>query len=266
MAYADDIAVMAENEGAMKGMIRVLEKNVVKKGLQVNVEKTKVMRCRKGGGRQKKIVWKWENKDIEEVKMFKYLGYVVMANGKQRGQIEDRVKKGMVVMREVWGIGKRRFGKDWARRIWMFDRLVWAVLGYGVEIWGWKEREEIERVQDRFLKWLMGVGRCTPGYMVREELQREKLKGRAGLRAWGYERKLEEGRGGELARLCWSEMRERAKEGRVIGEWEEERKLFYMGRGWNLSEVEERRERGELRGEDIVRIDRIVQVKERWEK
>lgn len=34
------------------------------------------------------------------------------------------------------GIGKRRFGSDWRKRIWLFDRLVWAVVGYGVKIWG----------------------------------------------------------------------------------------------------------------------------------
>lgn len=62
-------------------------------------------------------------------------------------------------MREVWELGKMRFGKDWARKfLWLFDRLVWAVIGYGAEIWGWKEREKMERVQDRFVKWIAGVG------------------------------------------------------------------------------------------------------------
>lgn len=39
-----------------------------------------------------------------------------------------------------WGIGKRWFGRDSGRRLWLFDRLVWTVMGYGVEIWDWKER------------------------------------------------------------------------------------------------------------------------------
>lgn len=26
----------------------------------------------------------------------------------------------------------------------MFDRLVWMVVGYGVEIWGWEESEGVE--------------------------------------------------------------------------------------------------------------------------
>lgn len=42
----------------------------------------------------------------------------------------------------------------------------------------------------------MGVGRHVPGYLLREELQRDKLRGRAGMRTWSYERKLEEGREG----------------------------------------------------------------------
>lgn len=57
-----------------------------------------------------------------------------------------------------------------------------------MEIWGWKEREGLEKLQERFLKWILGVERSTPGYMVRKELQREKLKGRS--EAWRFEKKL----------------------------------------------------------------------------
>lgn len=266
LAYADDVVVVAEEEGGMRRMMRRLEKYVGEKGLEVNVEKTKMMRCRRGGGRWKKITWKWKGKEIEEVRKFKYLGYTMMANGGQKEHLREVKRKGAVVMREVWGIGKRRFGKDWARRLWLFDRLVWAVMGYGAEIWGWKEREELERIQDRFLKWVTGVERSTPGYMVREELQRDKLMGRAGMRAWGYERKLDEGKGGELARWCWEELRERAKRGLVVGEWEKERGEYYEGKGWSVKEVEELREEGRPRGEELITKERRRQEKERWER
>jgi len=111
LAYADDVAVIAEEEAGMKGMLKTLKRYVDQKGLEVNVDKTKVMRCRRGGGRQRKIVWKWKGKEIEEVKKYKYLGYVMMANGGQKEHIEERTKKGAVVMREVWGIGKRKFAE-----------------------------------------------------------------------------------------------------------------------------------------------------------
>lgn len=186
-------------------------------------------------------------------------------NGKQKKHIRERVRKGAAILGQVWGLGKRRFG-EWAKRIWLFDKLVWSVLSYRVEIWGWKERDGIEMIQDRYLRWLMGVERHVPGYLLREELQRDKLRGRVGMRAWKYERKLEEGRGGELARACWKEMRSRAREGKVMGEWEEERRKFMGERGWKIEEVERIREVGMLRGEELYEREKRRQREERWEK
>lgn len=120
-------------------------------------------------------------------------------------------------MGQVWGIGKRRYGRDWKKRLWLFDRLVWTVVGYGLDIWGWEEREGMERLKERYLRWVLGVDRRTPGYLVREELQREKIKERAGRRAWGFERRLEEGKGGELVRKCWKKIKKReGKERRIL--------------------------------------------------
>lgn len=78
-------------------------------------------------------------------------------------------------MGEVWGIGKRKFGRDWSRRIWLFDRLIWTVMSYGMEIWGWKEREELE---EKYLRWVFGLDSRTPGYLIREEVERGKLRER----------------------------------------------------------------------------------------
>ncbi|EZA52869.1 hypothetical protein X777_07988 [Ooceraea biroi] len=44
--------------------------------MEVNIGKTKILRFRKGGGREKKVSWRWKGKVIEEVKEYKYLGYV----------------------------------------------------------------------------------------------------------------------------------------------------------------------------------------------
>lgn len=89
---------------------------------------------------------------IEVVKELKYLGYTMKENRRQEAHIRERRRKAIIAMREVWGIGKRIWGKDWQRRIWLFDTLVWTVMGYGTEIWGWKERKVIKRVHERYLK------------------------------------------------------------------------------------------------------------------
>lgn len=47
----------------------------------------------------------------------------------------ERTRRAATVMSQVWGIEKRRFGRDWGRKVWMFDKLMRTVLRYGVESW-----------------------------------------------------------------------------------------------------------------------------------
>ncbi|XP_070526501.1 golgin subfamily A member 6-like protein 1 [Cardiocondyla obscurior] len=189
-----------------------------------------------------------------------------MRNGDQREHVRERVKKAAKVMGQVWALGRSKFRKDWSQRIWLFDRLVWSVANYGLEIWGWGKREEVESLQNKYLRWLLGVKRQVPRYMIREELQREKLRGKAGMRAWKYEIRLNEGRGDELARWCWKEIKEKAREGKTIERWKKKRKEYYKKMGWSIKEVEEKRLKGELRGKVLIKKDKEMQRKERKEK
>jgi len=50
--------------------------------------------------------------------------------------------------------------------------------------------------------------------LVREEIKRRILRERAGKIAWGFEKGLEGGKGSEVTRLCWNEMRKRSMEGK----------------------------------------------------
>ena len=43
-------------------------------------------------------------------------------------------------------------------------------------MWGWKEREEVERVQERYVRWSLGVDWRTPGYMVREGNEEKEVE------------------------------------------------------------------------------------------
>lgn len=180
MAYADDVVLLAEEEEDMVAIFRRLERYLDGKKLELNQEKSKVMRFRGGGGRWKKTNWVRKRKKIEEVNQFKYLGFTSKRNEGNEMHRKERVRKARVVMRQIWGIGKRRFGKDWKKRLWLWDRLVWAVMSYGTELWGWRDWKEIEGLQERFLRWTLGVDWCTPGYLLREELQRTKLRTRTG--------------------------------------------------------------------------------------
>lgn len=57
LAYADDLVLLAEGEEEMRSMMVRLKDYLDKKGLELNAEKTKMMRFRKGGERRDKRVW-----------------------------------------------------------------------------------------------------------------------------------------------------------------------------------------------------------------
>ncbi|KAL6424929.1 hypothetical protein ACFW04_010064 [Cataglyphis niger] len=139
-------------------------------------------------------------------------------------------------------------------------------MGYKVEIWGWGERKELEKLQERYLKWVLGVEWGTPGYMVREELQREKLRWRAGRRAWGFEKRLEEGRGSGIARRCWEELRKKSKRKKDISKWEGERYKFFEDRGMGMIDVEAKRSEGMLDFGYFVKKNTEMDEKEHWER
>lgn len=57
-------------------------------------------------------------------------------------------------MEQVSRIKKKRFGNEWKERMWFFHALVWSVVGFEVEILGWKELKELQFFQfnEKYLK------------------------------------------------------------------------------------------------------------------
>ncbi|XP_066590796.1 golgin subfamily A member 6-like protein 25 [Prorops nasuta] len=265
MMYADDVVLMAKEMRGMRLMLKTVEEFLDERGMELNVEKTKVVRF---GKRVKgEVKCRWKEEWIEERKQVKYLGYRFRRNGRQEEHVAERIRKAGVVMREVWGIGKRMFRDNFERRIWLYDRMVWPVLEYGAEVWGWEERGRIEAMGERYLRWVMGVDWATPGYSVREECKREKMRMRAAKRAWDFEERLREGKGNRWARECLREIEERERKGGKRTRWEEERKSFMEERGKRRGGKEwgSKEERMKM-WEDLEREEKKREEKERRER
>ena len=65
----------------------------------------------------------------------------------------------------------------------LFYALVASVIAYGAEIWGWKERKGLEKIQGRYLKWCLKLDRTTPAHIIMLETEREKIEVKAATRA-----------------------------------------------------------------------------------
>uniref|UniRef100_A0A6V7LC72 Uncharacterized protein n=1 Tax=Bracon brevicornis TaxID=1563983 RepID=A0A6V7LC72_9HYME len=94
----------------------------------------KIMLFKKRNTREGKGGWELIGGEVEEVSEFCYLGYWLTKDGKNGPHMGRRAKVAERLMRQVWGLGKRRLREDWKRGIWLFDVLVWSVMCYGAEI------------------------------------------------------------------------------------------------------------------------------------
>lgn len=61
---------------------------------------------------------------------------------------------------------------------------------YGVEIWGWEEREKLESLQAKYIRWTLGLERFTPKYIILEETKVEQISIEAGYRVLKYQEKI----------------------------------------------------------------------------
>lgn len=73
LANADDIVILAKDETALKDMMKVVHSFSKKRGLTINVEKSKVLVFSKGS-RQSRCDWTFGGHTYKEVAHFQYLG------------------------------------------------------------------------------------------------------------------------------------------------------------------------------------------------
>ncbi|KAI4487651.1 hypothetical protein M0802_011964 [Mischocyttarus mexicanus] len=85
-------------------------------------------------------------------------------------------RRANIVVRQVWGIGERKFKDDFKRKLMIFDSLVKGMMLNGAELFGWAERAELERVQQKYIHWCLGLDYCTPGYIILEDKDRSSME------------------------------------------------------------------------------------------
>ena len=170
----------------------------------MNVNKSKIMEFMKARGRRKKIEFLWEEgKEVEKVKEFKYLGYILRSDISVEEQIRYLEGKGIAKIGTVWSLGERKFKHSWKRRMRLFYAFARSAMVYGAEIWGWKKREELKRMQERYLRWCLGVDFNTSGYAVLEEVDRRRMCTGTQRRAKKLDVKMARCREESIRRECW---------------------------------------------------------------
>jgi len=115
----------------------------------------------------------------------------------------------------------------------------------------------IERVQEKYIKWILGLDKNTPGYIVREEMKTDKIRVDAGKLAVKYEDRMRERVHCKILQECWKMRR------MTVGN---DREAYYKRNGYAIEEIERRRENGRWMYVELCERDRDIEKQERRER
>lgn len=174
LMFADDAVFFSESIEGLQSLLDNLEQYCKKWDLTVNTDKTKVVIFRKGGVVSQEEKWTYDNKEIEIVSSFNYLGVVLSSGGSFAKATSTLSGKALKAVHSLFAITKDKeipldlmFG--------LFDTFVGSILSYGCEIWGFSRADNIERIHKKFCKWLINVKSSTNDLSLYGELGRYPL-------------------------------------------------------------------------------------------
>lgn len=127
---------------------------------------------------------------------------------------------------------------------------------YGAEIWGWKNETRLDRIKRKYVKWILGLDRKTPNYILIEETKMIEIRIEATRRAIIYEEKARNS-GKKLVVECIKDL-EKVRTKKEEGKWEAVRGDLLKRIGIDKEEIKCGRERGKVRGELIQEIVTVL--------
>ena len=126
-------------------------------GLKVNLSKTKIMVFRNGGYLKKCEKCFFQGHTVDTASFYKYLGLLFTTKlswTKAKKTLVTQAQKALVMLKQVHsklgGLAVKPAFK-------MFDQMVVPIITYGAEIWGYEYSKDIERVQIKYCKYLLGL-------------------------------------------------------------------------------------------------------------
>lgn len=82
-------------------------------------------------------------------------------------------------MGKTWRIAERCFKDNLDLRMRLYDALVQSILLYGSKIWGWRCYEEVNRIQEKYIRWTLRLDHNTARHIMMKKTGREKITTKA---------------------------------------------------------------------------------------
>lgn len=154
--HFDEMVIVANRDDLRSVMSKVkLQNATIYKKVNITANDMKILVFSKSGvTRSKNEEWLWDQIPVEKLKTHTYMGFTFQSNGQFDVHTQNLSSEAHRMLRFVYKLGK---GKDLRTRLELFDKLVKPGLMHGSEIFGWKKYECLEKVQVRYLMWVMDL-------------------------------------------------------------------------------------------------------------
>lgn len=194
LVYADDLVLLSESSTGMQTLLNEMARYCKKWHLIINTSKTKVMIF---NNKKKTIAidnFKLENEKLEIVDNYKYLGHVLCNTRNIHTQMHQNLaiqaQRALHLLNDNIKSTVGYMAPKLALR--MFDTHVLPILEYNCEVWFSKKQiSEIEKIQLKFLKSMLGVRNQTTTVGLLADTGRYPLLVRQHLSAVKYLLRLE---------------------------------------------------------------------------
>ena len=134
LRYADDTTVMAENEEELKSLLMKVKEESKKVGLELNIQKTKIMAS------GSITSWQIDGETMETVTDFIFGGSKITADGNCSREIKRRLLLGRKAMTNLDSILKSR-DITLSTKVRLVIATVFLIDMYGCESWAIKKAE-----------------------------------------------------------------------------------------------------------------------------
>jgi hypothetical protein len=165
--YADDKALICKSRERIQSLLNLLTQSVKSIGLTINESKTKVMKFRKGGNLCKSDIINCNNKQLEFVSSFKYLGITFQQSGTTfTMHIKEKYKSAIAASYTIGGLNLLSI--DTAIKL--FYIKIAPIASYGITIiWPYLKHSDfriLESVKSMYLKRVLSVSKYSRNRLV----------------------------------------------------------------------------------------------------
>ncbi len=162
LLYADDIVFISLCEANLQRMLDCLNEWCKRWRVLINTSKSKCMHFRKGRTQRTDFRFTVGNDILETVENYKYLG-VIMNDKLNYTQHCESIAKGAGralggVISKIHNI--KEFGFNTYEKL--YSSCVIPILDYNSSVWGFKQYQHIDNVQNRAMRYYLGVHRFAP--------------------------------------------------------------------------------------------------------